>query len=88
MYEAGGRTGREGDQLLRSITIGDDDLDGVPCRDDMRQRIAVALQRENALCLLGACPPAGGWPWLLPASAAAAPSPVCRTLADWLCRAA
>ena len=61
VYEAGGRPGQAAEAFLRSIVAHDDERAAV--LEDLRQRIAVALQRGNAALLLSAGPPAGGWPW-------------------------
>ena len=61
VYESGGRPGREAEAFLRAIVAYDDDR--ASALQDLRQRLAVALQRGNAALLLSAGQPPGGWPW-------------------------
>ena len=61
VYEAGGRPGREAGAFLCTMVASDDDRAMV--LEDLRQRVAVALQRGNAALLLSPGPPVGGWPW-------------------------
>ena len=63
VYECGGRPGPSAEAWLRRVTGDEDAETRAASVRDLRQTIAVALQRGNAALLTAGGPPASGWPW-------------------------